>query len=88
MLQTDRNAVLAKGGVGGDARKLDLELRKLGFKLVGVGKHKKYKNEKRLTVTVPTSPSDVRWSKNTLKFAQRVTENPELHPAMRKRGHK
>lgn len=86
MLQTCRNRSLVNGSSGSDVRRLDTELRKLGFKLVGVGKHKKYKNELGLTVIIPVSPSDTRWTKNALKFAQRVTENPESHPAMRKRG--
>jgi predicted RNA binding protein YcfA (HicA-like mRNA interferase family) len=69
-------------------RKLDTELKLLGFKLVRVGKHRIYRNDNGLTLTMAQTPSDHRALKNVMQFARRVTRDPSTHPALRRKEQK
>lgn len=88
MPKGDTNRVLVSGASGSDMRKLDTELKLLGFKLVRVGKHKTYRNDDGLTLTMSKTSSDQRSLKNALRFAQRVTRDPSTHPALRRKDQK
>lgn len=88
MPKGDTNRVLVSGASGSDLRKLDVELKLLGFKLVRVGKHRTYRNDDGLTLTTSQTPSDQRAVKNALQFARRITRDPSTHPAFRRKDQK